>query len=78
MNFLKFQNQRTLPILRGIVEMAEELGIHSLTEGVETAEQAAFVKKIHCNFQQGFYYAKPLSYEDFCRKYPQLITISHK
>lgn len=78
MNFLIFQNQRTLPILRGIVEMAEELGINSLTEGVETAEQAAFVKKIHCNFQQGFYYAKPLSYEDFCRKYPQLITISHK
>ena len=61
MQFLKgFGTNRKNPvILKKIVEMANDLGIDTLVEGVETKEQARFLKEIGCDKLQGFYYSKP-------------------
>ena len=40
----------------------------SLTEGVETKEQFEFLGSIGCNKVQGFYFSKPVAYEDMKMK----------
>ena len=57
-------NSRSHIILREIVDMAKHLGIHTLCEGVETKEQADFLRAIGCDRLQGFYFSKPLPQEE--------------
>ncbi|MEE3489010.1 MAG: GGDEF domain-containing phosphodiesterase [Bulleidia sp.] len=64
MQFLRRQNSRTPVILENIVDMTKKLGMLSVTEGVETAEQSAFLKNIGCVFLQGFLYSKPMPKEE--------------
>ncbi|MBR6093565.1 MAG: EAL domain-containing protein [Lachnospiraceae bacterium] len=56
-------------IMRHIVEMAHNLGISVVCEGVETREQIEVLKEIGCNKVQGFYYSKPIPFEEFMEKY---------
>lgn len=46
-------------ILRALLSMSKELGIHTLAEGIETKEQFEFLKKYGCEKIQGFYFGKP-------------------
>ncbi len=48
-------------ILRSIIALAHELGKEVVAEGVETAEDAAYLRSIGCEFGQGFYYGEPMS-----------------
>lgn len=54
-------------LMKSLVKVAKEMGILSLTEGVETEEQYDFVKEIGCNKTQGFLLAKPRPLDDFGR-----------
>ena len=63
MAFQKNTNIQSDRILRSIVLMAKSLHIHTLAEGVETKEQADFLRSIGCEKIQGFYYGRPLPYE---------------
>lgn len=56
-------------ILRKIIEMAEGLGIRVLCEGVETQEQVDLLRKLGCNYVQGYFYSKPVPSEEFFEKY---------
>lgn len=64
MNFLReFEtNPRSRVILASIVNMAKELGIHTLAEGVETQEQYDFLRSIGCEKLQGFLIGKPVPF----------------
>ena len=44
--------------------MADQIGMKTLCEGVETSEQAAFLEEACCGRLQGYLYGKPLSYDD--------------
>ena len=49
------------------------MGLELLAEGVETEEQVELLRKIGCDNVQGYYYAKPMSMEEFeqlLNKYP--------
>ena len=48
-------------IIRGIIEIAERLGIDVVAEGVQTVEQAARLMAMGCPFGQGYLYAPALS-----------------
>jgi diguanylate cyclase (GGDEF)-like protein/PAS domain S-box-containing protein len=52
-----------LEIARTILPMAKNLRLDVVAEGVETLEQVALLKKLHCNYGQGFYFSRPLSAE---------------
>ena len=52
-------------IVNAVVQMAKWLNTPTLAEGVETIEQADFLKSIGCNYVQGYLYSKPMSKEDF-------------
>ncbi len=47
-------------ITRTIIAMAHNLGMGVIAEGVETAEQLAFIQSTQCEEVQGFYFSKPL------------------
>ena len=58
-------------ILRHILLMAKELGIHSIAEGAEEQEQIVTLRELGCEKIQGYYYSKPIPVEDFEEKYLQ-------
>lgn len=58
------KNNKTRTILRNVVDLTKQLGMDSLTEGVETAEQFEFLRSIGCDKVQGYYFSKPLPYEE--------------
>ena len=55
-------------ILRNVVKMACELDKDVIAEGVETQEQADYLKGINCGSAQGFLFDKPLVRDDFQKR----------
>lgn len=52
-------------IIKSIISMNKELGIHTVAEGVELEEQVAFLKSIHCELVQGFAFYRPMPIDAF-------------
>lgn len=52
-------------VLRNIIQMAKELDIEVITEGVERTDQIEFLQNVGCDLVQGFFYDKPLELEEF-------------
>ena len=50
-------------ILTELMNMAIALGMETVCEGVENAEQVEFLREIGCTRIQGYYYGKPMPYE---------------
>jgi len=51
-------------IAQAILAMAHSLGIRVVAEGVETAEQLAFLRQHGCDAMQGYYFSPPLPAQD--------------
>lgn len=58
-------DKRSETILRYVLRMSQELGLFSLTEGVETKEQYDMLNEMGCNLFQGYYFAKPMPLDEF-------------
>ena len=52
-------------ILQTIINLSGQLGIPSVTEGVETAEQLDMLVNMGCRMFQGYYFAKPMPVAEF-------------
>jgi diguanylate cyclase (GGDEF)-like protein/PAS domain S-box-containing protein len=52
-------------IVQTIISMGHGLRFKVIAEGVETAEQLAFLKEKECDEIQGYYFSKPLTADDF-------------
>ena len=52
-------------IAQAIIGLATTLGLHTIAEGVETADQEAFLRGVGCRLVQGFRYSRPLPAADF-------------
>ncbi len=63
MAFLKTFNDKSKTIVKHTVSMAKDLKIRTLTEGVETEEHLDFLTQVGCERIQGYYYSKPLPYD---------------
>ncbi len=59
---IKFE--KTKAVLKNVVSMANDLGMHTLTEGVETLEEAEYLKSIGCERLQGYLFGKPMPLKD--------------
>jgi diguanylate cyclase (GGDEF)-like protein len=51
-------------IMRSIVALARELGKRVVAEGVEEADEAAFLRGIGCDYAQGFHFGEAISERD--------------
>jgi EAL domain-containing protein (putative c-di-GMP-specific phosphodiesterase class I) len=58
-------NNKAETILRNILRLSNDLGLFSLTEGVETKDQYKKLNEMGCNLFQGYYFAKPMSVTDY-------------
>ena len=55
---------RTKALIKSIIELSHNLGIEVVAEGVECYEQLSLLKNISCDIIQGYYFSKPLPYEE--------------
>lgn len=52
-------------VIKTIINMAKDLNMQVVCEGVETEDQVSFLKSLHCPIVQGFFFDAPLSHDDF-------------
>ncbi len=64
MKFLSDFSVRSRKIITSVVAMAKAIEIQTLAEGVETEEQFLFLRTIGCEKTQGYYFGKPLPYDE--------------
>ena len=60
----KTNKEKSKAVLKNVVQMANDLGMHTLTEGVETLEEAEYLKQIGCERLQGYLFGKAMPIED--------------
>lgn len=67
MKFLsKGEEGKGAKILKAIVSMAKDLDMSVIVEGVEEKEQVEFLKGLGCDYIQGYYFAEPMTQEQYC------------
>ncbi|MEG1380766.1 MAG: EAL domain-containing protein [Ruthenibacterium sp.] len=65
-------------IIAKTVELIKSLRLISVMEGIETSEDAEFLKKLSCDLGQGYFYARPMpqaAYIDFVKTASPIIDI---
>jgi diguanylate cyclase (GGDEF)-like protein/PAS domain S-box-containing protein len=50
-------------IVKTIISLAEILNLHIVAEGIEMVEQLNYLRSLHCDYGQGFWFSKPLNSE---------------
>ncbi len=65
-------------ILTELMKMATSLGVETICEGVETAEQVRFLQEIGCSKLQGYYYSKPISRAELRERFQKGIQIGYE
>ena len=60
-------SHRMRTVVKHSVQMAEELGMRVLCEGIESKEQEEILISCGCHYGQGFLYGKPMGEEEFDR-----------
>lgn len=68
MAFLRSDTPRARSIIESMIAMDKRIGNLTIAEGVETREQWDFLRKAGCDKMQGYYFGKPLPYDE---------TVSH-
>ena len=56
-------------VLQNIINMANQLNMLTVAEGVEFEEQAQFLRNIGCQIVQGFLYGKPVIADEFAKDF---------
>lgn len=54
-------------IINSIVELSHYLSLLVVAEGVETKEQLNFLKRISCDVIQGYYFSRPVEFNEAIR-----------
>lgn len=61
------EEQKAQTIVRNVLNLSEDLGMESLTEGVETEAQYHMLSDMGCKLFQGYHFAKPMPVDEFER-----------
>jgi diguanylate cyclase (GGDEF)-like protein/PAS domain S-box-containing protein len=65
-------NENAAVLVRSIIQLAHNLGLQPLAEGIETATQAAFLTTHGCSLGQGFLYSPAVPADEFVPLYHSL------
>lgn len=68
--------ERTESVVGSIIAMAKALHMHTVAEGVEEREQVEMLKRLECDYIQGYYFAKPMPIPQFEQLLLQDINLS--
>lgn len=69
-------NEISSILVENITQICHNFGMKCIAEGVETQQQEMSLLKAGCIYGQGFYYAKPLSAEEFEKRYLEGRTVT--
>jgi EAL domain-containing protein (putative c-di-GMP-specific phosphodiesterase class I) len=61
------ENQSNLIIVEAVISLAHSLGLEVTGEGVESTEQLELLRRMGCDFAQGYHLARPLPSEEVDR-----------
>ena len=77
MRFMKEfdMSEKSRIMLTELIRMAISLGVDTVCEGVETKEQADFLREIGCTMMQGYYFCRPIPFEKILERYQKVIQI---
>lgn len=59
------EDRRAAIVVRAVIDLAHAMGLQSVAEGVETADQLAMLREMGCDQAQGYYVGRPLTRDDF-------------
>ena len=68
-------SEKSRIMLTELIRMAISLGVDTVCEGVETKEQADFLREIGCTMMQGYYFCRPIPFEKILERYQKGIQI---
>jgi EAL domain-containing protein (putative c-di-GMP-specific phosphodiesterase class I) len=60
-----------LSTVRAIIGLAQQLGLKTVAEGVETEQNLSQLREIGCDLMQGFFLASPMEPKDACSLFMQ-------
>ncbi|MCR5529369.1 MAG: EAL domain-containing protein [Saccharofermentans sp.] len=60
--------EKSMAVLKNVVNLANDLGMRTLTEGVETLEEAEYLKEVGCERLQGYLFGKAMPLKDIMIK----------
>ena len=66
------EGKRQEIIMTQVVDLAKRLQISTVAEGVETEQNEALIRRLGCDYGQGFYYSRPVSRVEFDEKYMKI------
>ncbi len=52
-------------VVDNVIKMAKQLKMKVVSEGVETLEQAKWLRSLGCDYAQGYFFERPMSIDDF-------------
>lgn len=55
------EGKQFMVLARSIIDLASNLGLKTVAEGIETPEHLAALQALGCQYGQGFYFARPMS-----------------
>ncbi len=58
------EDRKSAVLIESVITIARKLDMQTIAEGVETKEQGKMLMDMGCNFAQGYYYSKPVDYQD--------------
>jgi len=58
-------NHKSYEIVRSLCVLAKAIGLNVVAEGVESAKELTMLKELGVEYVQGYYFAKPMSSDDF-------------
>lgn len=64
-NMIKWESDRA--IVKATVNLAHDLGLNVVAEGVENVEQATMLREMECDMLQGYYISRPLTKEQLMK-----------
>jgi diguanylate cyclase (GGDEF)-like protein len=62
------RDPRVVAIVRGIINLAADLGLDVVAEGVETSEQAHLLAELGCSYAQGYLWARAMPIESLTQQ----------
>lgn len=67
MQFLRNEMEKPLErsLIQDVVTMAHRMHLNVVAEGIETEEQKERLQAMGCDYAQGYFFAKPMSAEEF-------------
>ena len=66
---LGLENEKVKIMLNELIKLIKTMNMKTICEGVETKENVEYLTDIGCDSIQGYYYSKPIEWNDFIKKY---------